>query len=280
MANGGPVPRRARPDRRRAFPDSRTVSTSARSAAASGGATTPAARGSRSSTAQPIASIGAIAVAPSDPQRALRRLRRGRHALGHLVRQRHVQVGRRREDLGAHRALGHAADRADPRGSAAIRTSSSSRRSGHALRAEPGARRLPLEGRREDLDDASSSRTRTPARSTSPSIRATRKTILAALWQTRRPPWNVYPPSNGPGSGLYRSTDGGDTWKPVTDGLARPRSSAASASRSRRATPRPRLRPRGREGGRPLRLRRRRRHDGRARAETGGSGSAAGTSPA
>ena len=41
------------------------------------------------------------------------------------------------------------------------------------------------------------------------------KTIFAALWQTRRPPWNVYPASNGPGSGLYRTTDGGDTWKPV-----------------------------------------------------------------
>ncbi len=41
------------------------------------------------------------------------------------------------------------------------------------------------------------------------------KTIFAALWQTRRPPWNVYAPSNGPGSGLYRSDDGGDTWKPV-----------------------------------------------------------------
>ncbi len=45
------------------------------------------------------------------------------------------------------------------------------------------------------------------------------RTILAALWQTRRPPWNVYPPSSGPGSGLYRSTDGGDTWTPVTAGL-------------------------------------------------------------
>src|SRR5438876_6089668 len=45
------------------------------------------------------------------------------------------------------------------------------------------------------------------------------RTILAALWRTRRPPWNVYPPSNGPGSGLYRSDDGGDTWKPVTAGL-------------------------------------------------------------
>ncbi|MEP6993475.1 MAG: hypothetical protein ABI968_03060 [Acidobacteriota bacterium] len=42
------------------------------------------------------------------------------------------------------------------------------------------------------------------------------RVILAAMWQTRRPPWNVYPPSNGPGSGLYRSTDGGDTWKAVS----------------------------------------------------------------
>lgn len=37
-------------------------------------------------------------------------------------------------------------------------------------------------------------------------------TIYAALWQTRRPPWSVYPPSNGPGSGLYVSHDGGSHW--------------------------------------------------------------------
>jgi photosystem II stability/assembly factor-like uncharacterized protein len=42
------------------------------------------------------------------------------------------------------------------------------------------------------------------------------KTVFAALWQTRRPPWNVYPPSNGPGSGLYKSTDGGNTWEQIT----------------------------------------------------------------
>jgi photosystem II stability/assembly factor-like uncharacterized protein len=41
-------------------------------------------------------------------------------------------------------------------------------------------------------------------------------TIYAAMLQTRRPPWNVYPPSKGPGSGLYRSSDGGDHWEPVT----------------------------------------------------------------
>jgi len=36
--------------------------------------------------------------------------------------------------------------------------------------------------------------------------------VYAALWQTRRPPWNVYPPSNGPGGGLYKTSDGAKTW--------------------------------------------------------------------
>ena len=35
--------------------------------------------------------------------------------------------------------------------------------------------------------------------------------IFAALWQARRSPWDMQ--SGGPGSGLYRSTDGGATWK-------------------------------------------------------------------
>jgi photosystem II stability/assembly factor-like uncharacterized protein len=41
------------------------------------------------------------------------------------------------------------------------------------------------------------------------------KTIYAALWNTRRPPWSIYAPSYGPGSGLYRSNDGGDHWEQV-----------------------------------------------------------------
>ncbi len=48
-------------------------------------------------------------------------------------------------------------------------------------------------------------------------------TLYASLWQTRRPPWNVYPPSNGPGSGLYKTSDGGDNWTELkglpTEGL-------------------------------------------------------------
>jgi photosystem II stability/assembly factor-like uncharacterized protein len=42
------------------------------------------------------------------------------------------------------------------------------------------------------------------------------KTIFAALLQTRRPPWNIYPPSKGPGAGLYRSKDGGEHWEQLT----------------------------------------------------------------
>jgi photosystem II stability/assembly factor-like uncharacterized protein len=45
------------------------------------------------------------------------------------------------------------------------------------------------------------------------------QTVYAALWNTRRPPWSIYPPSYGPGSGLYKSTDGGANWQQLTSGL-------------------------------------------------------------
>ena len=45
------------------------------------------------------------------------------------------------------------------------------------------------------------------------------QTLYAALWNTRRPPWSIYPPSYGPGSGLYKSADGGTTWSQLTNGL-------------------------------------------------------------
>ncbi len=45
------------------------------------------------------------------------------------------------------------------------------------------------------------------------------RVIYAALWATRRPPWSVYAPSNLPGGGLFKSTDGGDTWKRLGGGL-------------------------------------------------------------
>lgn len=43
--------------------------------------------------------------------------------------------------------------------------------------------------------------------------------VYATLWATRRTPWSVYPPSIEPGSGIYKSTDGGTHWKKLTKGL-------------------------------------------------------------
>ncbi len=42
------------------------------------------------------------------------------------------------------------------------------------------------------------------------------KNLYAALLQTRRPPWSIYAPSKGPGTGLYHSKDGGDHWEQLT----------------------------------------------------------------
>jgi len=40
--------------------------------------------------------------------------------------------------------------------------------------------------------------------------------LFATMWHARRPPWSTYPPVGGPGSGLYRSRDGGATWMRLT----------------------------------------------------------------
>ena len=45
---------------------------------------------------------------------------------------------------------------------------------------------------------------------------ANSKTIYATTWNAHRPPWSQYAPIEGPGSGLFKSTDGGDHWTQLT----------------------------------------------------------------
>lgn len=43
------------------------------------------------------------------------------------------------------------------------------------------------------------------------------RVVFASFWQVHRKPWGLF--SGGEASGLFRSTDGGDTWTELTDGL-------------------------------------------------------------
>src|SRR2546426_4902533 len=43
--------------------------------------------------------------------------------------------------------------------------------------------------------------------------------VYATLWNVRRPPWFIYAPANGPGGGIFKSMDGGTTWKEIDEGI-------------------------------------------------------------
>ena len=43
--------------------------------------------------------------------------------------------------------------------------------------------------------------------------------LFAGTWNAHRPPWSTYAPIDGPGGGLYRSRDGGKTWSRLSIGL-------------------------------------------------------------
>src|SRR4029078_13221257 len=45
------------------------------------------------------------------------------------------------------------------------------------------------------------------------------RTAYAVLWEARQAPWENGS-FNGPGSGVYKTTDGGTTWRPIVSRLA------------------------------------------------------------
>ena len=145
-----------------------------------------------------------------------------------------VQVDRRRQDVDAHRPRRHAAHRQGRRRSEESRTSCSSRRS------DISTRRTPDRGVFRSQDGG---RTWKKVLFKNDNVGAVdvaidptnSQVVYAALWNTRRPTWYTYQPTNGPGGGIYKSTDGGTTWTQLTQRPADANASAAAASRWRRA---------------------------------------------
>ena len=226
-----------------------TSSTSDRSAAASGRRRTPVGRGSPIFDSQPIASIGAVAVAPSKPNvvyvgtgEADMRSQishgngctsptdAGKTLDAHRPRATTRQIGTRASSIRSDpdvvfvAALGHVYGANPDRGVYRTRDGGATWQKVLFKSNDVGAIDLSL--RSGDVADH----------------------LRSSLWNTRRPPWSIYPPSYGPGSGLYKSTDGGANWQQLTSGLptdgARPHRYRGRADESYRAstrssTPRP-----------------------------------------
>ena len=162
---------------------------------------------------EPIASIGALALAPSDPNVIYA-------GTGEASIRSDITYGAgvyKSTDGGAHwRALGLADTRhigkvlVDPRNPDVVLVAAL----GHAYgpNSERGVFRSSDGGRTwtkvlyKDPDTGAIDLAADPA---DPEV------VYAALYQARRPPWEQYPPDEGPGSGLYKSTDGGATWTPL-----------------------------------------------------------------
>src|SRR5213082_3054740 len=162
---------------------------------------------------QPIASIGALALAPSDPNVIY-------VGTGEAAIRSDITYGAgvyKSTDGGAHwRSLGLADTRhigkvlVDPRNPDVVLVAAL----GHAYgpNSERGVFRSTDGGRTwtnvlfKDPDTGAIDLAADPA---DPRI------VYAALYQARRTPWEQYAPNEGPGSGLYKSTDGGATWTPL-----------------------------------------------------------------
>ncbi len=95
-------------------------------------------------------SIGAVAVSALEPRHRLHRHRRVRYPRQHHPGRRRLQVHRRRQDVDAHRPHRHAGHRQDPRPSDQPRPRLR-RRVRPSRGAESRSRRLPIEGRRQDV---------------------------------------------------------------------------------------------------------------------------------
>ena len=166
---------------------------------------------------QPVASIGALAVAPSAPDTIY--VGTGESTLRDSMSYgngmyKSTDAGKTWTHIGLDDTQHIGKIAVDP-GNAEPRL-----RGGHrpSLRGAPGPGRLPLPGRRKTWNKVLFKNDSVGAADvvidpTNPRI------VYASLWNTRRPTWYTYQPTNGPGGGLFKSTDGGTTWNQLTNGL-------------------------------------------------------------
>ena len=203
------------------------------------------------------ASVGAVAVTETQSRHRLHRHGRVVHPRQHHAGRRRLQVDRRRQDMDAHRPARRAEHLEDPHPSDEpghrLR-----RRVRPARRAERRARHFQEHRRRQDLAEASCSATPRPAAIDLSIDRNNPNVIYAAL--VGGVPQGIQMSSGGPGSGLFKSTDGGETWTEITRNPGMP--AGVDRPHRRRGLRRrfePRLRARRERERRPVQLGRRRR---------------------
>ena len=150
------------------------------------------------------------------PQRRLRGHRLVEDPQQCLDRPRHLQVHRRGQDLDVHRPARRRPDRdrSRPSDESRHRVRGGARQS---VRRQQGARRLSQQRRRQDLEERAVRLRRRAARpiwSCSPAIP---NVLFACMWHGQRKPWTII--SGASEGGIYKSTDGGDTWTKLAGGL-------------------------------------------------------------
>ena len=220
VCNGGPSGRCAvgAPRRLQAYRAHRIVFTSLRSTVAFGAPTMPVVRGGRSSTiSRPVRS------ARSPLHRAIRSViyagavkgfQRPDLSVGNGIYKSH----RWRQHVEAPRVERRAANSADRRRSQRSRTGCSSRCSD--IRTDPNPERGVYRS-----TDGGATFTRVLYRDDNTGAYNVRidpsnpQVVYATLWAARQAPWEVGGSFEQPGSGIFKSTDGGDHWTRLPMGL-------------------------------------------------------------
>ncbi len=159
---------------------------------------------------QPVSSIGSLAVAPSDPNVIWagtgEAFIRSNISIGNGI-YKSTDAGRTWTHVGLDKTGRIGRVLVDPRNPDVVIACAL----GNAYGPQAGARRLPDGRRRKDLGSRAVRRSRTPAARTSRWTRRIRGSSIAGMWQIEIHTWGRT--SGGPGSGLFKSTDGGVTWK-------------------------------------------------------------------